>query len=178
MKNILIVLLLLFSSCEIFEVSRVPLLAPPLGLEVFTATGAGGVNQLAVRFQGNNREVYFSGYRIYISVNRADLELTNATNRLIGEVPPPPAVVLPNLRDSADTEMSVAYNGAMTKPEAILYPHTAIINTAGVLENSSLISFNGGTPFTPGTTYFVGVYAYSRPENTMSLPSIGTFTFP
>lgn len=167
---------MLFSSCEILEVSRVPLLAPPLGLEVFTAS-SGGVNQLAVRFQGNNREVYFSGYRIYISLNRADLELTNATNRLLAEVPPPPAVVLPNLKDSADTDMSVAYNGAMTKPELISYPFNAVISTGGLLQSSSLITYNGATPFTPGT-YYVGVYAYSRPENTMSVPSIGTFTFP
>lgn len=176
MKNILIGFLLLFSSCEIFEVSREPVLAPPLGLEVFT-TSSGGVNQLAVRFQGNNREVYFSGYRIYISTNRADLEITNATNRLIAEPPPPPAVVLPNLKDSTDMEMSVAYNGAMTKPETIAYPFNAIIDASGVLQSSSLIIYNGATPFTPGT-YYVGVYAYSRPENTMSVPSIGTFTFP
>ena len=185
MKYYILLAILLFSSCEILEIPRVPLLAPPLGLAVFTAgTGTpADPFRMAIRYEAYNTEAFFSGWRIYITTTRADLERVNPDDPRFALAPTGSAVLLSNFNVPNDTNVSVSFAGAMTAPSQRFYPQSSSI-ISGVLTvgglGSAITEQAGITPFTttPPTVYYIGVYAYSIGDNVYSLPSITSFTFP
>ncbi|MGL5721692.1 MAG: hypothetical protein ACRCY4_04755 [Brevinema sp.] len=174
MKQYFLILILLFSSCEITEVPRVPLLSTPLGLNVFTST-VGGLS-MAIRFEAFNTEAFFSGFRIYITTTRADLENIDPNDRRFALAPTGGAVLLSNFTTPNDTNVTISFPGAMTEPSIFAYPQNATI-IDNVLQAGGISQF-GTTPFVTGTTYFIGVYAYSIGDNVYSIPNIASFTFP
>ncbi|MGL5255244.1 MAG: hypothetical protein ACRC9L_09675 [Brevinema sp.] len=177
MKRYIIFMVLLFSACEIVEVPRVPLLSPALGINVLKAgDGVAQPFSMAVRFEAFNTEAFFSGWRIYISTTRADLEGIDPDDPRFALAPTGNAVLLSNFNVPSDTNVTISFAGAMTTPSERFYPQNAeIINN--VLMSGGLEEF-GATIFAPGTEYFVAVYAYSIGDRVFSLPSIFRFSFP
>ena len=183
MKRYMLLAILLFSHCEILEVPRVPLLAPPLGLRVFKAgTGAGGDPfRIAIRFEAYNTEAFFSGWRIYIATSQADLQRIDPEDPRFALAPTGTAILLSNFNTPNDTNVSISFPGAMTAPDTRFFPQDASVNTSTGTINSGGFGDTrlqtGITPFTAGT-YFIGVYSYSIGDNVYSLPSITNVTFP
>ena len=189
MKHSIFLSILLFSSCEILEIPRVPLLAPPLGLAVFKAgTGtAADPFRMAIRYEAYNTEAFFSGWRIYIATTRADLERVDPNDPRFALAPTGTAVLLSNFNVPNDTNTTVSFAGAMTAPSQRFYPQSAGITSGSLIVGglgSTITEQAGITPFvasnttTPPTVYYIGVYAYSIGDNVYSLPSITNFTFP
>ncbi|MGL5722278.1 MAG: hypothetical protein ACRCY4_07760 [Brevinema sp.] len=180
MKQYILLVMLLFSSCEVLEVPRTPLLSPPLGVKVVKA-GAGTPADplsMAVRFEAFNTEAFFSGWRIYISTVRADLERVNPDDPRFALVPTGSAVLLSNFTSPNDTNVTISFAGAMTQPSERFYPQEAEADFVNNTLTSGGLTNVGAAPFVTGTTYFVGVYAYSIGDNVFSLPSILQFSFP
>lgn len=193
---------LIFSACEIEEIPREPLLATPLGLEVKTAPAPNAPDGsprtgLVVFFTANNPEIYFSGFSIYVSTREEDFRFfASETESFFPlnplQVPGTHARLLTNYAPVIDTNVSIWIGGKMAFPERRFYPPDALLSSDPNIPESnpefSLTSFSelppggpgvDGMPFTPGTRYYFGVYAYSSIDAEFSLPSnIVSIVFP
>ncbi len=194
MKKYTLILFLLFSSCEIEEVARQPLLATPLGLQVKTAPAVGGGTGLVLFFYANNPEIYFSGFSIYVSTRKSDFSYIGGDaywpiNPM--DVPGSQASLLTNYTSSTDTNITIYVGGEMAFPERRTYPEVVGWDTSTSDTTSPEFTWtsfstlpptstggNGGN-FVSGTEYYFAVYSYSSLDNEYSLPSnIESIVFP
>lgn len=195
LKNLLMITyFLIFSSCEIEEIPREPLLATPLGLQVKVAPAPNAPDGsprtgLVLFFTANNPEIYFSGFSIYVSTREEDFRFfADETEAFFPlnptQVPGTQARLLTNYTPVNDTNVSIWVGGKMAFPERRFYPHNATLSSDPNIPESdpqfTLTTFSelppgvpgvAGEPFTPGTRYYFAVYSYSSIDTEYSLPS-------
>ncbi len=201
MKKYLLVMFLIFTSCEIEEVLRQPLLASPLGLEVKTAPLADGSGTgLVLYFTANNPEIYFSGFSIYVSDDPDCLTATKDTYWF--DIEESDATLLPNDNPiSDDCKMSIYVGGEMAFPERRTYPESVGWNTDTSTSSSPEFTWTTFSEYTntitnettgdityditvfdditSETTFYFAVYSYSSIDDEYSLPSnVASITFP
>ncbi len=184
-----LVLFFFLSSCAIDEISRLPLLASPLGLKVKLVPVVVGPPAIpagfAMYFTANNDETYFDGFSIFISTQKSDFEQIKGTveNDIYFPIPPTEvpssdARLLPSIGPTPDTNLSIFVGFEMSDPAQFVYPSDASPNTGQdpVFISTSFTSLpplpdgTGGGPFATGTYYFA-VYAYSSLDVSYSLAS-------